>query len=86
MYPHMVLVVGGTGERPSTAWLRAVVRPLPGVCSDVNFADVGGGKRPAAAFDRAFERLLSCRQGTGCQGLRSHLPFQFSRSITIIAH
>lgn len=64
MYPHMVLVVGGTGERPPTARLGAVVRPLPGVCSDVNFADVGGGKRPAAALDWTFKRLLSCRRET----------------------
>ncbi len=44
MYPHMVLVVGGAGKRPPTAWLGAVVRPLTGVCSDVDFADVGGGE------------------------------------------
>lgn len=81
VYPHVVLVVGGTGEWPSTAWLRAVVRPLPGVCSDVNFADVGGGKRPAATFNRAFKRLLSCRQETGCQGLRSCPSVQFKSFI-----
>ncbi len=45
--------------------------------SDVNFADVGGGKRPAAAFDRAFERLLSCKQATRCQVLRGYPSFQF---------
>lgn len=42
--PHMVLVVGGTSEGPSTGGLRAVVWPLTSVCSDVNFADVGCGK------------------------------------------
>lgn len=57
--PHMVLVVGGTGEGASAGWLRAVVRPLTSVCSDVNFSDIGGGERPATAFNWAFKRLLS---------------------------
>lgn len=64
MYPHVVLVVGGAGERAPTAGLGAVVRSLSGVRSDVNFTDVGSCKRSAAAFDRAFKRLLSCREGT----------------------
>lgn len=59
--PHMVLVIGGTGEWPSTAWFRAVVWPFSGVCSDVNFTDIGGGKWPAAVFNWAFKRLLSCK-------------------------
>lgn len=59
--PHMVLVVGGTGERPSTAGLGAEVRPLSRMCTDVNFANVGGGKRPATAFNWALERLFSLR-------------------------
>lgn len=67
---HMVLVVGGTGEGPSTARLGAVVWPLSGVCSDVDFADVGGGKGPAAALDWAFERLLSCNTRDGDTGQR----------------
>lgn len=71
MYPHVVLVVGGTGERPSAAGLRAVVGPLAGVCSDVDFADVGGGERPAAAFNRAFKRLFSWGQETGCQRMNT---------------
>lgn len=59
MYPHVVLVVGGTGKRTATARLGTVVRPLPGVRSDVDFADVGGGEGSAAAVHRTFERLLS---------------------------
>lgn len=70
----MVLVVGGTGEWSPTTRLGAVVWPLPGVCSDVNFADVGGGKRPAAALDWTFKRLLSCRWETWCQGLSNIIP------------
>lgn len=65
VYPHMVLVVGGAGERAPAAGLGAVVRPLAGVSPDVNLANVGGGERPATTFDRAFKRLLSCRQETG---------------------
>lgn len=60
---HVVLVVGGTSEGSSTARLRAVVRPLTGVCTDVDFTDVGSGKRPATAFHWAFKGLLSCRTG-----------------------
>lgn len=75
MNPHMVLVVGGTGEGSSTSRLRAVVRPLAGVCSDVNFTDIRGGKRPATAFDRAFKRLLSCKIRNGMSGIKG-LPFQ----------
>lgn len=59
--PHMVLVIGGTGERPPTAGLGTEVRPLSRMCSNVNFANVGGGKRPAAAFNWAPERLFSLR-------------------------
>lgn len=40
VYPHVVLVVGGTGETASTAGLGAVVRPLSGVSPDVHFTDV----------------------------------------------
>lgn len=61
VYPHVVLVVGGAGEGPAATGLGAVVRPLAGVRPDVDFADVGCGERPATAFDRAFEGLLSCR-------------------------
>jgi len=65
VYPHVVLVVGGAGERAPAAGLGAVVRPLPGVRSDVDFADVGGGERPAAALHRTFKRLLSCGRDDG---------------------
>lgn len=68
VYPHVVLVVGGTGEGAAAAGLGAVVRPLPGVCSDVNLANVGGGEGPAAALHWAFKGLLSCRQGMGPRG------------------
>lgn len=86
VYPHMVLVVGGTGEWSPTARLRAVVRPLPGVCSDVNFADVWGGKRPATALDWTFKRLLSCRRETLFQGLSNIIPcaHNFSKPIVSI--
>lgn len=60
--PHMVLVISGAGERASAGGLGAVVRPLSSVCSDMNFADVGRGERPAAAFHRALKGLLSCNQ------------------------
>lgn len=62
MNSHVVLVVGGTGEGASTGGLGAVVRPLAGVCSDVDFSDVGGGERPATAFNWAFKRLLSWKR------------------------
>lgn len=62
MYPHVVLVVSGAGERTAAAGLGAVVRPLTGVCPDVNLADVGGGEGPAAAFDRTFKGLFACRE------------------------
>lgn len=65
MYPHVVLVVGGAGEGAAAAGLGAVVRPLAGVCPDVNLADVGGGEGPAAAFDGAFKGLFSCRTQGG---------------------
>lgn len=63
MYPHVVFVVCGAGEGTSAARLGAVVRSLPGVCPDVDFSDVGGCERPAATFDGAFKRFLSCRRG-----------------------
>lgn len=73
VYPHVVLVVGGAGERAPAAGLGAVVRPLAGVRPDVNLADVGGGERPATTFDRAFKRLLSCRQETGSRRLKDFI-------------
>ena len=59
MYPHVVLVVGGAGEAPSTAGLGAHVRPLACVRADVNLPDVGGGERPATSLKRALKRFLT---------------------------
>lgn len=71
MYPHVVFVVCGAGEGTSTAGLRAVVRPLPGVSPDVDLSDVGGRKGPAATLDGALERFLPCRRGAdGEPGVR----------------
>lgn len=70
MNPHMVLVIGGAGERPPTAGLRAVVRPLPRMCSDVNFANVGRGERPATAVNWALERLFSFRHSATDKEIR----------------
>lgn len=58
MDPHVVLVIGGAGEGAAAAGLGAVVRPLPRVRPDVNFADVGRGEGAAAAFHWALEGLL----------------------------
>lgn len=58
----MVLVIGGTGEAPSAAGLRTHVGPLARVCSDVNLADVGRGKRPATAHEGALEGTLTCTE------------------------
>lgn len=77
MYPHVVLVVGGAGEGTTAAGLGAVVRPLAGVCSDVNLADVGGGEGPAAALDRTFKGLFTCRE-------RNSTSLQMNRVIEIV--
>lgn len=65
MYPHVVLVVCDAGEGASAARLGAVVLSLAGVCPNVDFSDVGGCERPAAAFDRTFKRFLSCGRQRG---------------------
>lgn len=56
----MVLVIGGTGEAPSTVGLRTHVGPLACVRSDVNLADVGCGKRAATAHKGTLEGTLTC--------------------------
>lgn len=86
VYPHVVFVVCGAGEGTSTAGLGAVVRSLAGVCPDVDFSDVGGRKRPAAAFDGTFERFLSCgggkESGSACASNISGLWFNQTESIS----
>lgn len=57
--PGVVFVIGRTGEGPVAAWLGAVVRLLAGVCAHVHLANVGGPKRPPAAFIRTKEGLFS---------------------------
>lgn len=57
---HVVLVIRGTGEAPSAVGLWTHVRPLACVCSDMNLADVGCGKRAATAHKGALEGTLTC--------------------------
>lgn len=57
---HVVLVIGGAGEAPPAVGLWTHVRTLARVRSDVNLADVGGGKRAATALKRALEGTLTC--------------------------
>lgn len=57
--PAVVFVIGRTGEGPVAAWLGAVVRLLACVCAHVHLANVGGPKRPTAAFVRTKKGLFS---------------------------
>lgn len=59
MDPHVVFVVGGTSEPSPAVGLWTHIWPLTSVCSNVDFAYVGGGERAATAFKRAAEGTLT---------------------------
>ena len=59
MYSCMVFVVCCTGKCPTTALHLTFVRFFTGVCSEVNFANVGSGERSLATRESTHKWSLA---------------------------